>query len=101
MPGVEPSRELGDAAEGQALGLSHYAVGEGEGFTKARELATAIAGNSPVTNFAVLQALPRIADAAPDQGFFLESLMAAVASGSTEAKELMAEFLAGRAGKVR
>ena len=45
-----------DAQEGQALGLSHYLVGEGEGLAKALELAGKIATNSPVTNFAMQEA---------------------------------------------
>lgn len=90
-----------DADEGQALGLSQYRVGAGQGLPHALELAGRIAGNSPVTNFAVLQALPRIADADPDQGYLMESLMAAVASSSGEAQERMREFLAGRGPKVR
>ena len=57
-----------DAEEGQALGLSHYLVGPGEGLAKALELAAKIATNSPVTNFAVLQALPRIAAGEPCRG---------------------------------
>ena len=68
-----------DAEEGQALGLSHYLTGPGEGLARALELAEKIAANSPVTNFAVLQALPRIAEANPAEGYLLESLMAAVA----------------------
>jgi hypothetical protein len=64
-------------------------------------LAARVAANSPVTNFAVLQALPRIAQANPAEGYLLESLMAAVASGSSEAKERMRAFLEGRAGKVQ
>lgn len=90
-----------DADEGQALGLSQYRVEAGQGLPHALELAKRIAGNSPVTNFAVLQALPRIAEADPDQGFLMESLMAAVASSSGEAQERMREFLAGRGPKVR
>jgi len=89
-----------DAAEGQAIGLSHYLVEEGEGLAKALELAGRIAGNAPVTNFAVLQALPRIAESSPSQGYLLEALMAAVAGGSDEAKARMSAFLEGRAGKV-
>ena len=89
------------AEEGQALGLSHYLTGPGEGLAKALDLARAIAANSPVTNFAVLQALPRIAEANPAEGYLMESLMAAVATGSTEAKERMQAFLQGRAGKVQ
>ena len=66
-----------DAADGQAIGLSHYLVDEGEGLAKALELAKRIAENAPVTNFAVLQALPRIAESSPSQGYLLEALMAA------------------------
>ena len=48
----------------------------------------------------MLQALPRIAEANPAEGYLMESLMAAVASGSGEAKERMQAFLDKRAGKV-
>jgi enoyl-CoA hydratase/carnithine racemase len=89
-----------DATEGQAIGLSHYLVEDGEGLAKALELAERIARNAPITNFAVLQALPQIAESNPSQGYLLEALMASVASGSDEAKERMAAFLNGRAGKV-
>lgn len=89
-----------DAEEGQALGLSQYLAEPGTGLDKALELATRIADNAEITNFAVLQALPRIAEANPAEGYLLEALMAAVASGSDEAKSRMRAFLDGRAGKV-
>lgn len=89
-----------DADEGHALGLSQYRVDAGRGLDHALRLARTIAGNSPVTNFAVLQALPRIAAADPDQGYLMEALMAAVASSSGEAQRRMAEFLSGRGTKV-
>src|SRR4029453_1561443 len=82
-----------DAEGGQALGLSHYLTGPGEGLARALELAKKIAASSPVSNFAVLQALPRIAEANPAEGYLLEALMAAVASGSDQAKERMRAFL--------
>jgi enoyl-CoA hydratase/carnithine racemase len=90
-----------DAAEGHALGLSHYLVGQGEGLERACELAAKVATISPVTRFAVLQALPRIAEADRESGLLLESLMAAVASSSAEAQARMGEFLQGRGGKVQ
>ncbi len=88
------------AEEGQALGISHYLVDSGAGLTKALELAGKIAHNAPITNFAVIHALPRIAEANPREGFMLEALMAAVAQGSDEAKERLRAFLEKRAKKV-
>lgn len=89
-----------DAMEGHAAGLSHYLVEEGAGLSRALELAKKIAANSPITNFAVLQALPRIAQANPAEGYLMESLMAAVSSGSAEAKSRMRAFLDGKSTKV-
>ncbi len=90
-----------DAADGHAIGFSNYLVGEGEGLATAVELARKIARNAPVTNFAVLQVRLRIAQANPGAGYSLESLMAAVATGSDEAKSRLGVFLDGRAAKVR
>jgi enoyl-CoA hydratase/carnithine racemase len=89
------------AAEGHQLGLSQYLVDEGQGSAKARELAEQIAENTPITNFSIIQALPRIARAAPDEGYLTESLMAAIAQGSEESKAELEAFLTGRAAKVR
>src|SRR5205085_1912416 len=41
------------AEEGQALGISQYLVEPGAGLAKALELAQRIAGNAPLTNFAI------------------------------------------------
>src|SRR3954451_12920357 len=65
-----------DALEGQAIGLSHYVVDDGAGLERALELATQVAGNAPQTNFAIIQALPRIAEANPREGFLMEAMMA-------------------------
>ena len=89
-----------NAQEGLQRGLSQYVVGDGEGFAKACELAEKIAGNAPLSNFAVLQALPRIADLSQSDGLFVESLMAAIAQGDEAAKERVRAFLEKRAGKV-
>jgi enoyl-CoA hydratase/carnithine racemase len=90
-----------DAAEGQAIGLSQYIVAAGAGLAKAFELAQRIAGNAPLSNFAVVHALPRIADMDQDNGLFVESLMAAIASGDEAAKLRVRAFLEGRAAKVK
>lgn len=89
-----------DAAEGHAIGLSQYLVGTGEGMAKAMELARKIAGNAPMTNFAVMHALPRIAEASPDSGFMMEAMISSIAQADTEAKTRIRDFLEKRAGKV-
>lgn len=88
------------ADEGQALGLCTYRVADGQGLAKGLELARRIASNAPLSNFAVIQALPRIADMPAADGLFLESLMAAIAQGDQAAKQRMQDFLQGKAGKV-
>jgi enoyl-CoA hydratase/carnithine racemase len=90
-----------DADEGQAVGLSHYRTADGEGLAKGIALAQKIAANSPLSNYAVTQALPRIADLSQSDGLFVESLMAAIAQGDDAAKQRMRDFLDGKAGKVR
>jgi enoyl-CoA hydratase/carnithine racemase len=89
-----------DAEEGQAAGLSHYLVDEGEGLARALVLAEQVASNAPLSNFAVMQALPRIADLSQSEGLFVESLMSAIAQGDEAAKERVRAFLDKRAGKV-
>ncbi|MBX3643455.1 MAG: crotonase/enoyl-CoA hydratase family protein [Rubrivivax sp.] len=89
-----------DAEEGQQAGLTNYLVGEGEGLAKGMALAQKICGNAPLSNFAVIQALPRIAELAPSEGLFVESLVAAIAQGDPAAKQRIRAFLDGRAAKV-
>jgi enoyl-CoA hydratase/carnithine racemase len=89
-----------DAEEGQALGLSHHLVGAGEGLTKGIALAKRIAENAPLTNFGVMHVLPRIAESDPTSGYLTESLMAAIAQGSEEAKARLKDFLEKRGKKV-
>ena len=48
-------------------GISHYLVAPGAGLAKGIELAKRIAGNAPMTNFAVTHVLPRIAESDPRQ----------------------------------
>src|ERR1051325_9777421 len=65
------------AEEGQAIGVSQFLVGNGKGLAKGIELAERIAENAPLTNFAVMHVLPRIAESDPASGYLAESLMAA------------------------
>jgi enoyl-CoA hydratase/carnithine racemase len=89
-----------DAEEGQAIGISHYLVAPGEGLAKGIELAKRIAGNAPMTNFAVTQVLPRIAESDPATGYVTEALISAIAQADDEAKARLTAFLEKRAPKV-
>lgn len=89
------------AEEGQAAGISTYLVPRGKGLAKGIELARRIAGNAPATNFALMHALPRIAELGQDAGLLMESLMAGIAQSEPEAKRRMRDFLEKRAAKVK
>ncbi|MBZ0140387.1 MAG: enoyl-CoA hydratase, partial [Pseudorhodoplanes sp.] len=89
-----------DAAEGQSIGLTQYLVDDGTGLDKGLELAARIAGNTQLTNYAIMHVLPRIADSDPASGYLMESLMAAIASGDEEAQVRLRDFLEKRAPKV-
>ncbi|MDP2826888.1 MAG: crotonase/enoyl-CoA hydratase family protein [Sulfuritalea sp.] len=82
-----------NAEEGQALGLSHYLVGKGEGMAKARELAARIAENAPMANYAMVTAIQRIGNMSADDGFYVESLTAALTQTSPEVVARIGQFL--------
>ena len=84
------------AEEGLRLGLTHYAVGEGEALAKARALAEQIAGNAPMSNYLMIQAIARIEDMSKQDGLFTESLAAALAQTTPDAREGLAAFLEKR-----
>lgn len=89
-----------NAAEGEKVGFAQYLVPQGTAFDKAFELATRVAQNAPLTNYALIHALPRIAEQPADQGFLTEAMMAAIAQSAPEAKARVRAFLEGKAAKV-
>ncbi len=90
-----------NAQEGERVGFAQYLVAKGQAFNKALELAHRVAQNAPLTNYALVHALPRIAEQPADQGFLTEALMAAIAQSAPEAKTRVKDFLEGRANKVK
>src|ERR1700753_389965 len=89
------------ATEGASYGFAQYLTEEGGALAKAMELAAKVAANTPLTNFAVLQALPMIAEANPPTGLLMESLMATVAQSDKEAKKRIRAFLDRKTAKVK
>lgn len=91
-----------DAVDGHnQLRLSQYLVEPGEGLTKGIEIARRVAQNSPLSNFGVIQAIPRIVESDPSTGLFTEMLMAGVAQNDEEAKTRLREFLEQKLNKVK
>ncbi len=82
-----------DADEGLRLGLCHYVVPKGKAFEQALALAHDIAGNAEMSTFMMINALPRIADMHRGDGFFAESLAAAMSQTSEDAKRGIEAFL--------
>jgi (methylthio)acryloyl-CoA hydratase len=89
-----------NAQDGERAGFAQYLVPPGQAFAKALEIAKRIATNAPLTNYALMHALPRIAEQPADQGFLTEALMAGIAQSAPEAKDRVRAFLEKRAPKV-
>jgi enoyl-CoA hydratase/carnithine racemase len=89
-----------DAEEGVALGLAQYLAEPDQGLATGLELAKRMIANAPLANFAIIQALPRVARADPETGLLLESLMFSVAAADDEAKTRLRAFIDKRAQKV-
>jgi len=89
-----------DAHEGKAINLCHYVTPAGQAMEKARELARRIASNAPLSNYAITNVLPHIAEQPMANGLMTEALIAAITQGAPEAKERVNAFLQKRAAKV-
>lgn len=89
-----------DAQTGQAWNLCQYIVPEGQALAHAIGLAKKAATNAELSNYAVINALPRIQAMARDDGLFVESFISSFTATSPEAEERLNAFLQKKAGKV-
>jgi len=90
-----------DAARMEAWGGVSYVVDEGAALDRAVEIAAAMATNAEFTNYAIINALPRIADMSSEDGLFAESMVASLATMTDDAKDRLRAFLDKRAAKVQ
>lgn len=90
-----------DAAAGERVGLAQYLVPPGKSLDHAVALAEKIAGNAPLTNYALVHVLARISEQPADHGYLTESLISGITQSAPEAKERVRAFLQGRAEKVQ
>ena len=89
-----------DADTAERWGVVNYVVAEGQALEKAIELAAVAATNAEISTYAVIHALPRIADMASDDGLFVESFVASLTATSPEAEARLNAFLSKKVGKV-
>jgi enoyl-CoA hydratase/carnithine racemase len=89
------------AEEAERWNIVQYVVDKGEARRKAHELACAAASNAEISNYAVINALPRIQDMAKEDGLFVESFIASFTATTPEAEERLRAFLDKRAARVK
>jgi len=88
------------ADEAERCNAVQYVVEKGKHLEKAKELALVIASNRQESNFAVINALPRIADLSYNDGLYVEGM---VATGiySEESTKRLTDFLDGKARRLK
>jgi enoyl-CoA hydratase/carnithine racemase len=87
------------AAEGERANLCQYVVPKGQALERAKSLATRIAQNAPMSNWAVTNGLPRISDMSHEDGLFVEGLIGAWIA-SPEGYERIRAFIEKRADRL-
>ncbi|MEM9049639.1 MAG: crotonase/enoyl-CoA hydratase family protein [Pseudomonadota bacterium] len=96
------SGRVAKAEEAERWGLVQYVTEAGAEacLAEADRIARQAAKNAPFSNYAVIHALPRIQDMSREDGLMTESFVAALSTGTDEAKHRLRAFFAGKAGKV-
>ncbi len=89
-----------DAETAERWNLVQYVVPAGQAVERALALARAAASNAPFSNYAVINALPRIHEMGRDDGLFVESFIASFSATTPEAEARLNDFLHKRAARV-
>lgn len=84
------------AEEAERIGLVTYLTPKGDAVEKAMELASKAISNAPMSNYAIINAVPRIVEAGYDEGLFFETMIAAFAQSTPEATDRLRAFLEKR-----
>jgi len=78
------------AEEGERYNLVQYLVAKSEVLDRAKSLAARIGENAPLSNWAIVNCLPRIPDMSYDDGLFVERLVTGAVSSSDSTDRLKA-----------
>lgn len=91
--------------EGHRLGLAHYVCNTPENPVSAKDfamsLAERIAGNAPLSNYAIVTSINKISDMSATDGLFAEGLMAAVVQTGSDVQGRLNDFVTKKAPKVK
>lgn len=87
--------------EAERWNLVQYVVETGAARPHAHKLAEAMATNAEISNYAIINALPRIQDMAKEDGLFVESFIASFTATSPEAEERLRAFLEKRVARIK
>ena len=87
------------AEEGERFNLVQYVMPKGQHISRALSLAQRIAENAKLTNWAIVNGLPRIQDYSYDDGLFVEGLFHHVVA-SPESADRLKEFVSGKARRL-
>jgi enoyl-CoA hydratase/carnithine racemase len=78
--------------EADRYGVVQYVVPKGRSMAKAKELAAKICKNAPLSNFAIINSLPRLQDMSYDDGLYFERMVAEY-TRSSESIDRLNRFL--------
>jgi len=92
---------VASAGEAERWNIVQYTVAAGQARKKAHELAVVAASNATLSNYAVINALPRIQDMSKEDGLFVESFISSFTACSPEAEERLQAFLDKRAARLK
>ncbi|RVV98118.1 crotonase/enoyl-CoA hydratase family protein [Mesobaculum littorinae] len=88
------------AEEAERIGVVTYLTEAGGAVAKATELAKKAITNAPLSNYAIINALPRVPETGYDEGLFFESMIAAFTQSTPEAHQRLRDFLEKRAARI-
>jgi enoyl-CoA hydratase/carnithine racemase len=88
------------AEEAERIGIVTYLTPKGDALDKAMALARQTITNAPMSNYAIINAIPRIVETGYDEGMFFESMIAAFAQSTPEATDRLRDFLEKRAAPL-
>ena len=89
------------AQQAEDWNLVQYVTPDGEAVEKAIKLATSASQNAELSNYAIINALPRIHDMSSEDGLFVESFVSSFTAMTPEAEGRLQDFLEKRTRKIQ